>query len=90
MNQKPNLLDQAFDHLSSFPFLNLRKVCKGMWVYSTVLFGISILAEGVAIFTGKMDFRHEWVKNLLLWAGVNPLFAYTLYLWRIREQSVKS
>lgn len=85
MTKKPNLLDQAFDHLSSFPYLNVRKLLKMTWVFSTVFLGFAILIEGLEIFNGLADIRPEWIKNLLLWAGVNPVFAYTLYLWNKRD-----
>ena len=52
-------------------------------------FGFSILVEGMAIFTGKLEFRPEWIGNLPMWGGVNPFFAYELYLWNKREQETK-
>ena len=55
------------------------------WVFSTVFLGFAILIEGLEIFNGLADIRPEWIKNLLLWAGVNPVFAYTLYLWNKRD-----
>lgn len=90
MTKKPNLLEQAFDHLSSIPYLNVRKVLKMAWVFSTVFFGFTILMEGLEIFNGLADIRPEWIKNLLLWAGVNPVFAYTLYLWNQRDMQNKT
>jgi len=88
MDKKPSFLDQVFDNMSYIP--NLRNIFKFMWVFSTVFFGFSILMEGISIFTGNSQFRPEWIKNLLMWAGVNPFFAYTLYLWNKREQAVKA
>ena len=84
MDKKPTFADQVFDNMSSIP--NLRIVFKFMWVFSTVYLGFAILMEGISIFTGKSQFRPEWIKNLLMWAGVNPFFAYTLYLWHKREK----
>jgi len=90
MDKKPNVLEQAFDLLSSIAYLNIRQLLKGLWVFSTVFFGFSILVEGVAIFTGRAEFRWEWIKNLVMWAGVNPFFAYTLYLWNKRERLIRA
>ncbi len=87
MDKKPSFLDQVFDNMSVIP--NLRNIFKFMWVFSTVYFGFAILMEGVSIFTGNSQIRPEWVKNLLMWAGVNPFFAYVLYLWNKREQEVQ-
>jgi hypothetical protein len=87
MDKKPPFLDQVFDNMSVIP--NLRNIFKFMWVFSTVYFGFAILMEGVSIFTGNSQIRPEWVKNLLMWAGVNPFFAYVLYLWNKREQEVQ-
>ena len=85
MDKRPNILEQAFDYLSSIP--HLKRFCQRMWVISTILCGFSILVEGIAIFTGKAEYRLEWIKNLILWVGVNPIFAYVLYLWNKRELS---
>lgn len=90
MIKKPNPLEQAFDLLSSFPYLNVRKMLKMGWVFSTVFFGFAILMEGIEIFNGRAGPRPEWIKNLLLWAGVNPVFAYTLYLWNKRDLENKA
>ena len=79
------MFDQALDHLSNFPYLNLRKVFKAMWVFSTVLLGYAILREGVEIYKGSLEFRVDWIKNLVIWVGVNPFFARVLYLWNQRE-----
>ncbi len=87
MDKKPPFLDQVFDNMSVIP--NLRNIFKFIWVFSTVYFGFAILMEGVSIFTGNSQIRSEWVKNLLMWAGVNPFFAYVLYLWNKREQEVQ-
>ncbi len=88
MDKKASFLDQVFDNLSAIP--HLRKIFKAMWVFSTVCFGFSILMEGMAIFTGKSEFKAEWIKNLVMWAGINPFFAYSLYLWNKREKVTRA
>jgi len=90
MTKTPTMLDQAFDHLSTFPYLNMRKILKAMWVFSTVFFGYAILIEGLEIFKGNLEFRTEWIQNLVIWAGVNPFFAKILYLWGQRDNENKS
>lgn len=88
MDKKPSFLNQVFDNMSAIP--NLRNIFKFMWVFSTVYFGFAILMEGTSIFTGSSQFRPEWIENLLMWAGVNPFFAYTLYLWHKREKVTRA
>ena len=83
IKNKPTILEQAFDLLSSIPLL--RKVMHVLWVFSTVFFGFSILVEGLAIVNGKAPFRSEWVKNLLMWSLINPMFAHVFHLWKKRE-----
>ena len=85
MEQKPNLLEQAFDRLSCFPYLNVRRLMTGLWASSTAFLGFALLLEGVAVLRGEMTFRPEWGKNFAMWVGVNPVFAYTLYLWKKRD-----
>jgi predicted permease len=83
-SKKPTVLDQGFDHLSSIPYL--RRILKALWIFSTVFLGFAIFLEGIAVFTGKVEFRLALIKNLIMWAGVNPFFAYVFYLWNKREQ----
>jgi hypothetical protein len=90
MKEKPHILEQTFDRLSSFPYFNLRKTLKGMWLFSTCFFAFTLLMEGIAIFQGKMELQSEWVKNLVMWGGINPVFAYVFYLWNKRDNSRKN
>ena len=47
------------------------QISKGMFgIFSTVFFGFAILIEGIAVFTGKAEFRFAWI-NFLIWVGVN-------------------
>ncbi len=88
MNKEPNVLESAFDCLSSIPYL--RQLVKGMWVFSTAFLGYAILIEGIALFEGKVDFRSQWVVNLIMWTGINPFFAYIFHLWKKRETELRT
>ena len=69
MTQKTNLLERTFDILSSFPYLNTRKVMKRMWITASLLSGLSYLIEGIAVFKGTAEFRSDLGISLVSWIG---------------------
>lgn len=85
MEQKKSLFDTALQELASIPYL--RKILQFLWVFSTSNLGIILLMQGIAIFKGTIPFKFEWMKSVLLWAGINPFFAYVLYRWKKKEMS---
>jgi hypothetical protein len=90
MTKEPNIVEQAFDFLSGFPYLNLKECMRAMWVFATVFSGFVILVEALAVLGGRVEVRSEWVKNLVMWVGINPFFAYMFHLWERRDRERKS
>ena len=90
MTKEPNIIEQAFDHLSAFPYLNLKKFMKAMWVFATVFSGFVILLEALEVLEGRTKIRPEWIKNLAMWIGINPFFAYMFHLWGKRDSERES
>jgi len=84
---KPDILDQAFDHLSKIPWL--RKIMTSLWIVSTAYLGIAIIIECIALFIKKTSFRLELIKNIILFITINPFFGYLFYRWSKRESFKK-
>jgi hypothetical protein len=85
-DEKPSLLEQAFDLLSQYQHIPMRSLLTSMWLYSTLLCGTGLLLEGIAIFKGHLPNNPKWTKSLLLWVSVNPIFGYVFYRWRQRTK----
>ena len=82
MAQKTNILERTFDILSSFPYLDIRKVMKRMWIAISLLTGFTYLIEGIAIFNETVEFRSNWGISLVSWIGGSLFFGIYLHLWR--------
>lgn len=85
MKQKPNILEQAFDHLSAFKYLHLRKVISSLWLFATVFSGWIYLMIWVEIIKGNVEIESKFLKDQIIWAAGSSLFAYVLYLWEKRD-----
>lgn len=84
MNNKPDILDRVFDLLSSFSYLDLRRFFERLWGFSTIIMGLALLLEGLAFYNGTVDLNPNYMKNLYMWLGFNPIFGYMFYRWKQR------
>ena len=89
MKEKPNILEQAFDHLSSFKYLNLKKVMRFTWLF-TILNSVGHhLLIWFEILKGNMGIELVFIKSQIMLVSGGCLFGYILYLWDKRESEKK-
>ena len=89
MEKKPNILEQAFDHLSSFKHLNLRKVMRFMWLFTILNSGGCSLLAWFEILKGSTGIELGFIKNQIMLAGGACFFGYILRLWDKRDKEKK-
>ena len=87
MNEKPSMLDGAFDLLSKVPYL--RKLITTFWIIQTSFTGILFIAEISKACIEKISFRNGLTKDVILYLIFNPFFAWLFYNWNKREKSKK-
>ena len=89
MKQKPNILEQAFDHLSSFKYLNLKKVMRFTWLFTILNSGGHHLLIWFEILKGNMGIELVFIKSQIMLVSGGCFFGYILYLWDKRESEKK-
>lgn len=77
--QKPNILEQSFDMLSSIPYL--KHAFKIGWVVSTLLLAVSFLI-------GDWGSHEHLIKSGIFYVSGNFVFAYIFRSWDKREKFV--
>jgi len=85
MNEKPTMLEGAFDLLSRVPYL--KRFLQTFWIIQTAFVGVLYIIEISAVFTNKIPFRATLTRDLTLYLCINPFFAWIFYLWTKREKS---
>jgi len=88
MPDTPNMLDRAFDLLSSFPYINLKALCKRMWWFQLFLIPLVVfigyMSVGTNIFTAP-----QTLKMFPIYGVGIVTFRYMFWLWDRRDAERK-